>query len=82
MPAERTKGSGPYLASWAGYDSQGMDYHGHMHIHPDGNFTRYGGGLGSPAVGFYCAAPLTEDGACSDPSDRVLKAFDCTPWPR
>lgn len=47
---------------WAGYDNDGNDRSGHLHVHPEGAFIR-----SDLVVGFYCHAPLDENGECSDP---------------
>lgn len=58
---------------WAGYTSEGMDYQGHIHPHPEGTFFRMGDGL----KGVYCAAPLawneeTKDHECTDPNPEFF----------
>jgi hypothetical protein len=56
-----------YDADWAGYDNDGNDRRGHMHIHPEGTFYR-----ADLVRGFYCCARLTVAGQCTDPPPQLL----------
>jgi len=47
---------------WAGYNDQGNDRNGHMHVNPVGSFIRSDGLRGD-----YCCAPLKDQETCSDP---------------
>ena len=66
-------GFNPYKADWAGYNDEGNDFHGHLHVHPDGDFLRRGDFKG--VRGFYCSARLI-DGWCDDPSSKLLALAD------
>jgi hypothetical protein len=62
------------LPQWAGYDDHGNDRNGHMHFHDNGNFYRSDG-----KRGFFCAAPLDDNGGCSDPipyEERIVAQLD------
>jgi len=59
-----------YPTYWAGYNSKGNDYEGHLHPHPEGTFTRQPDGV----VGYFCVA-TTDNGKCTGPRPEVKEYY-------